>query len=130
MDHNCSNCSVDKNEYDAHTCRSCDDFCSNWTSIKQDNINSPEPEIDCLISLVCSDVGQFLIRKNKAYGSSVIEPVRIFSKAGTEEQFNVRIDDKLSRIMKGKEYADEDTELDLIGYLIMKRVYRKWRNEP
>lgn len=41
---------------------------------------------------------------------------------GAVEQINVRIDDKLSRLARGNEYPGDDTELDLIGYLILKRV--------
>jgi len=40
------------------------------------------------------------------------------------EQINVRIDDKLSRIARGRDYAGDDTELDLIGYLVLRRVAR------
>lgn len=72
----------------------------------------------------CNDVMKMLLEKNKAYGDSAINPVRLFSKAGAVEQINVRIDDKLSRLMRG-EAAGEDVELDLIGYLVLKRVARK-----
>lgn len=74
------------------------------------------------ISKVCDEIKQILLAKNKAYGDSALNPIRIFSKADNIEQINVRIDDKLSRIARGKEYAGDDTELDLIGYLILKRV--------
>jgi hypothetical protein len=37
----------------------------------------------------------------------------------------VRIDDKMSRLVRG-EAAGEDVELDLIGYLILKRVATTW----
>lgn len=70
----------------------------------------------------CDFIRDLLISKNKAYGNSALEPLRIFSKADTIEQINVRIDDKLSRIARGTDYQDEDTELDLIGYLILKRI--------
>ena len=42
---------------------------------------------------------------------------------------NVRIDDKLSRIARGREYAGDDTELDLIGYLVLRRVARALAEE-
>jgi hypothetical protein len=49
----------------------------------------------------------------------------MFSHNEWEEQINVRIDDKLSRIARGRQdVIQEDTELDLIGYLILKRVGR------
>lgn len=72
-----------------------------------------------------SALGDFLIEKNKAYGNSALDPVRIFSDASPEEQLLVRIDDKLSRLQRGSEYADEDTVTDLIGYLILLKIARK-----
>ena len=74
---------------------------------------------------VCDEIKEMLLAKNAAYGNSVADPVRIFSKASSFEQINVRIDDKLSRIMHGAEYEGDDTELDLIGYLILKRVLKE-----
>ena len=67
-------------------------------------------------------IANLLIDKNISYGSSFDSPINIFSKATSKEQLYVRIDDKLNRIKKGKEYASEDTVLDLIGYLVLLRV--------
>ena len=78
-----------------------------------------------VIKAVCAEICTMLLNKNESYGNSAAEPLRIFSKASTIEQINVRIDDKLSRIARGHEYEMEDTELDLIGYLILKRCIRK-----
>jgi hypothetical protein len=72
---------------------------------------------------------RMLHNKNDKYGDSAIAPVRIFSKASPEEQLNVRMDDKLSRIASGQTDDDEDAELDLIGYLIIKRVQRRIKGE-
>ena len=83
-----------------------------------------------LIEQECEALKDFLLAKNKAYGNSAAEPVRIFSKADPLEQINIRIDDKLSRIAKGNEYQGDDTELDLIGYLVLKRVIKKARLAP
>lgn len=71
---------------------------------------------------VLADIEDILIAKNRAYGNSALEPVRIFSKADVAEQLRVRIDDKLSRLMKGTEFADEDTVTDLIGYCILLKI--------
>ena len=76
------------------------------------------------IAAVCDEVKEILLAKNRAYGNSALEPLRIFSRAEALEQINVRIDDKLSRISRGSEFGDEDTELDLIGYLVLRRVAR------
>ena len=76
-----------------------------------------------LIKKECTNIMNILLQKNKEYGDSAINPVRIFSSVDSIEQINVRIDDKLSRIKnKGNKVIKEDTELDLIGYLILKRV--------
>jgi hypothetical protein len=67
-----------------------------------------------------------LLAKNAAYGNSASEPLRLFSKADPEEGIRIRIDDKLSRIARGSDDG-EDTEMDLIGYLILLRVVRAAR---
>jgi hypothetical protein len=72
----------------------------------------------------CEAIADLLVAKNKAYGDSALEPVRMFSKASTVEQLLVRIDDKLSRLARGHA-AGEDVEQDLIGYLILLRIARK-----
>lgn len=71
---------------------------------------------------------KLLKSKNAAYGNAALNPVRIFSKAPADEQINVRIDDKLSRLARGHD-AGEDVELDLIGYLLLKRVQRRLDNQ-
>jgi hypothetical protein len=81
-------------------------------------------DVQKVIGEVCDDVKRMLLEKNQAYGNSALEPLRIFSRADPVEQLNVRIDDKLSRIARGQEFAGDDTELDLIGYLILRRVAR------
>lgn len=74
------------------------------------------------IIAVCLDIAELLIAKNRAYGNSALEPLRIFSKASPEEQILVRMDDKLSRIKTATEDDREDAYLDLVGYLILHRV--------
>ncbi|MFZ9242573.1 MAG: hypothetical protein ACO295_05115 [Sediminibacterium sp.] len=72
-------------------------------------------------------IANLLVDKNISYGSSFDTPINIFSKADPEEQLNIRIDDKLNRIKNGKEYASEDTVLDLVGYLVLLRVLKNER---
>lgn len=87
--------------------------------------DAPKPfltDTQLSISLVCREVETILIEKNRAYGDSAIDPVRIFSSADPREQLLVRIDDKLSRISRGAELG-EDVILDLIGYLVLLRVH-------
>lgn len=77
------------------------------------------------IEEVCAEVRQMLFEKNRRYGDSAINPVRLFSRADPVEQIKVRIDDKLSRLHSGQSDEDEDIEMDLIGYLILLRVARR-----
>ena len=78
-------------------------------------------EVQQHIRQICSELGNFLIEKNRSYGNSAIEPSRIFSKASPREQILVRIDDKLSRIAKGNDFG-EDVITDLLGYLVLLKV--------
>jgi len=77
-----------------------------------------------LIDLECQNLAEMLKAKNRQYGNSFADPVRIFSKATPEEGLRIRIDDKLSRIARGDD-AGEDTILDLVGYLILLRVLHR-----
>jgi hypothetical protein len=72
----------------------------------------------------CLGIAEMLIEKNRAYGNSALQPVRIFSRASSEEQLLVRIDDKLSRLARGSA-AGEDVVADLIGYLVLLRIARR-----
>ncbi len=76
-------------------------------------------EFETFVTDYCDDLRNLLIKKNKSYGNSALEPVRIFSKASSEEQLFVRIDDKLSRIKSGNNDFNEDTIQDIQGYLIL-----------
>jgi hypothetical protein len=73
----------------------------------------------------CMDIAHMLIKKNIAYGNSALEPVRIFSRADAIEQLHVRIDDKLSRVMRGTEYVGDNDIEDLIGYLVLLRIAKQ-----
>jgi len=75
------------------------------------------------VETVLSAVLEMLMAKNAAYGDSALSPLRVFSRASAVEQLLVRIDDKLSRLMRGTA-AGEDVELDLLGYLVLLRVAR------
>jgi len=79
------------------------------------------------IAVVCNEVKELLIEKNKKYGDSALNPTRIFSKANAVEQILVRIDDKLNRIQKGAGLLanDEDVIMDLMGYLVLLKIALK-----
>ncbi len=84
--------------------------------------NREHAEFDKALDTVLKELGDMLKSKNRKYGNSITKPVRIFSKADPIEQIDVRIDDKLSRMVYGDGNDTEDTEQDLTGYLIIKRV--------
>ena len=73
----------------------------------------------------CRRISSMLIEKNRSYGDSALDPIRIFSRSNSVEQIKVRIDDKLSRINRGSEFIGEDTLDDLIGYLVLLSIAQK-----
>jgi hypothetical protein len=91
-------------------------------------LGQPIMNTEKLIESVCSDIQQMLIKKNRAYGDSALDPVRIFSKSDAVEQIYVRIDDKLSRVKRGHEYPGDDTIKDLVGYLVLLLVAKEKQN--
>ena len=80
--------------------------------------------VEDMISAECDSLKELLLEKNKKYGNSALEPLRIFSQANPVEQLLVRVDDKLSRLktMGVASQPDEDTVQDLMGYLVLLRV--------
>jgi hypothetical protein len=74
------------------------------------------------ICIVCDELKELLLDKNRKYGDSALNPVRIFSQASTVEQLKVRMDDKLSRLRNAQADDDEDPVTDLIGYLVLYKV--------
>lgn len=70
----------------------------------------------------------FLIAKNTKYGNSALEPLRTFSKAPSEEQLLIRMDDKLSRIKNSTEPKMNDI-VDLTGYLLLYIVKKEWTSQ-
>lgn len=74
------------------------------------------------INKVLHEITAVLLEKNRKYGDSALNPVRLFSKASPIEQLKVRLDDKLSRLASGQTDDTEDVELDLLGYLVMLRI--------
>lgn len=74
------------------------------------------------IATVCDEIKELLLDKNRKYGDSALNPVRIFSKAEPLAQIRVRIDDKLSRLRNQQDDEDEDVINDLIGYLVLLKV--------
>jgi hypothetical protein len=126
---------INPKTFHARTCR-CDACKDYWQ--RQKKVSGPDvscsrareddryiPTTQDLIRDECDVIRELLLEKNRKYGDSAVHPVRIFSKADPVEQIDVRIDDKLSRIQSAQDDDTEDPELDLIGYLILKRVAKR-----
>lgn len=77
------------------------------------------------ITEACEQIKQMLLEKNRKYGDSVLNPIRIFSKADTQEQIKVRLDDKINRLKNQQDDEDEDVIDDLIGYLILLKISKQ-----
>jgi hypothetical protein len=77
--------------------------------------------------IIMDEIREMLLRKNAAYGNSAVEPVSCFSSSDAVDRIDIRLDDKVSRLMRGQavERVPEDTEADLIGYLILRRVAKR-----
>jgi hypothetical protein len=74
------------------------------------------------IATTCDAIKELLLEKNRKYGDSALNPVRVFSKSDSMEQIRVRIDDKLSRLRNQQADEDEDVIDDLIGYLVLLKI--------
>ena len=85
-------------------------------------ISSSDSDTETKIRNIIKEIEDLLLEKNRKYGNSALEPVRVFSKADSVEQIKVRIDDKLSRVKSAQLDEDEEVLNDLIGYLILYRV--------
>jgi hypothetical protein len=70
---------------------------------------------------VLNKVRQTLILKNQEYGDAALNPLHVFSTLPSEERIKARLDEKLSRLVKGKG-NQEDTILDLLGGLVLLKL--------
>lgn len=82
---------------------------------------------EATIESVCDALKEFLLAKNKNYGNSTTEPVRVFSKSNANEGILVRMDDKLSRIKNSSEIRKNDI-CDITGYLVLLMKNNGWDN--
>ena len=81
------------------------------------------------VKYLLSELQDLLEEKNKAYGDSALNPIRLFSRADAQEALRVRIDDKLSRIKNQDIHDNEDSISDLIGYLVLLKVAIKKKGD-
>jgi hypothetical protein len=96
------------------------EFTNTYQNLLDDNKKN-----DATIESVCDALKEFLLAKNKNYGNSATEPVRVFSKSNANEGILVRMDDKLSRIKNSQSLKRNDMT-DLAGYLILLMKNNGW----
>jgi hypothetical protein len=79
-----------------------------------------------VFTIVCDNLAEFLITKNRAYGNSALNPIRIFSKSeNSSNSLLIRCDDKVNRILNSDELRENDCK-DLCGYLILIMIDNEW----
>lgn len=66
---------------------------------------------------------ELLLLKNEEYGNAALDPVRLFSPYPADAGIAISLDHKVSRMAKGgAKVLVEDTEVDLLGYLVLRIV--------
>lgn len=98
---------------------------------RTDTVKLKLKEFDTLqeVKYLLTELQDLLEEKNKAYGDSSLNPIRLFSKISAVNALCIRIDDRLSHIKnKGITIDTEDSLMDLIGYLILLKIAMKKKN--
>ena len=83
-----------------------------------DKAKQGESSFEQKVRRILTDVGDIVVARNREYGNSALDPVRVFSKSDRMEQLKVQLDHKLSRIARGGD-PGIDTLRDLIGYEVL-----------
>ena len=82
-------------------------------------------DYDKKIKELTDNFSHFLFEKNKKYGDSALEPIKVFSKSDTDNSILIRMDDKINRIKNSDEIAKNDI-CDLFGYLSLFMIHKGW----
>lgn len=81
---------------------------------------TPAEEFTMITSSIC----EVLKEKNKRYGNSALNPIKVFN---GKSEVGQRADDKISRIQNSEVLRKNDV-CDLIGYLVLMCKENKWLN--
>ncbi len=94
-----------------------------WIQDRTDNDELATQEFGLRLEKTAASIINLLKSKNRAYGNTALDPVKIFSRLDATEALCARIDDKIMRIKnKGINDKTEDTVDDLIGYLLLLKM--------
>ncbi len=77
------------------------------------------------LNSVMKEVRAMLIAKNASYGDACLNPINVFTDLPPDKQMQVRMNDKVNRLIKGNGSMNEDTKGDLLGYLLLEKIYVK-----
>lgn len=80
-------------------------------------------EFNNLVNDQLNTLVDHVIEKNRKYGNSALNPIRIMSSLSTVEQLYIRLDDKLNRVINRQDDEDEDIPFDIARYFILIYVY-------
>ena len=83
------------------------------------------PKIQHKLAKAVTSIGLMLLDKNRKYGNSALDPLRVHSQATRIEQLKVRADDQLSRLRSAQADDAEDALLAYIGYMILLHIAEK-----
>lgn len=87
--------------------------------------NSTKQNTQEKIGMLFDNFKEFLKEKNRRYGDSALNPIKIFTKIEPENSICVRLDDKLSRIANSTELRKNDLS-DIVGYLSLLLIEKNW----
>ena len=77
------------------------------------------------ISKIYDSLKEFSLEKNRRYGDSALNPIKIFSKADASNSILIRLDDKVSRIRNSDKIRKNDV-CDIMGYLMLYCAANDW----
>lgn len=96
------------------------EFIKNPTMTDEKQVNAQEEIIN-----FCEQFKKILLEKNKRYGNSALEPIRVASKLSPEQGILLRIDDKIKRI-RNSESPRKNDFIDLAGYIVLLAIEKDW----
>ena len=91
------------------------------------NINHPahyggQDNFEQLLDKELAEIKKVLLEKNRKYGNAALEPKKIFSQVEARERLNIRLDEKISRLLSMQDDEDEDILFDITGIYILRRI--------
>jgi len=78
------------------------------------------------ITSVLNSLCDLIVEKNRRYGDSALEPVRLFApRIEPGDAIRIRLDDKLARVRNSGELRKNDVA-DIMGYLCLLCISEGW----